>query len=191
MSSYTIDHNNHNILADDDSTKVIFSQPPLKAYGRAKNLRDLLIHCDPRQQQEQEPGTFPYGRIICRTCPHIDQSASIPSPGGQIKITGHFTCISDNVIYYFWSNCRIPCHIESVTKKRWLRGTRYAVKTESKTGSYIFCWLRGTQCLMNMQNGCQVLRGFRGSYAYVISLKMKYLVATFKERGIMLWLSRF
>ena len=90
---------NHNILADDDSTKVIFSQPPLKAYRRAKNLRDLLVHCDPRQQQEQEPGTFPCGRTICRTCPHINQSTSIPSPGGQIKITGHFTCTSDNVIY--------------------------------------------------------------------------------------------
>ena len=32
---------NYNILANDDSTSVIFSQPPLKAYRRAKNLRDL------------------------------------------------------------------------------------------------------------------------------------------------------
>ena len=32
---------NHNILADDDSTKLIFSQPLLKPYRRAKNLRDL------------------------------------------------------------------------------------------------------------------------------------------------------
>ena len=90
-----------------------------------------------------------------------------------------------------YNNCRIPRHIESVTEKRWLRGTWYAVRTECKTGSYSFPWLRGTRCLMNMQNGCQVLRGFRGSYAYVISLKMKYLVATFKEREIMLRLSRF
>ena len=58
-----------------------------------------MVHCDPRQQQEQEPGTFPCRRTICRTCPHINQSTSIPSPGGQIKITGHFTCTSDNVIY--------------------------------------------------------------------------------------------
>ncbi|KAL9989357.1 hypothetical protein ACROYT_G003898 [Oculina patagonica] len=46
---------NHNILADDDSTKLIFSQPPLKAYRRAKNLRDLLVHCDFQTQPEQEP----------------------------------------------------------------------------------------------------------------------------------------
>ena len=75
----------------------------------------------------------------------------------------------------------------------WLCGTWYAVRIECKTGSYIFCWLHGTsvQCLINMQHGCQVLCGFRGSYAYVISLKMKYLVATLKEQEIMLRLSHF
>ena len=36
---------------------------------------------------------------ICRTCPHIIQSTSLSSPGGQIKITGHFNCTSDNIIY--------------------------------------------------------------------------------------------
>ena len=32
---------NYNILTNDDSTRVIFPQPPLKAYRRAQNLRDL------------------------------------------------------------------------------------------------------------------------------------------------------
>ena len=91
---------NYNILTNDDSTRVIFPQPPLKVYTRAKNLRDLLVHSDfPPAQPAQQPGTFPYKRTICRTCAHINQSTSIPSPGGQIKITGHFTCTSDNVIY--------------------------------------------------------------------------------------------
>ena len=96
---------NYNILTYGDSTRVIFSQPPLKAYRRAKNLRDLLVHNDfPPDQPAQQPGTFPCKRTICRTCPHINQSTSIPSPGGQFKITGHFTCTSENVIY-----C-ISCH---------------------------------------------------------------------------------
>ena len=69
---------NYNILTNDDSTRVIFSQPPLKAYRRAKNLRDLLVHSDfPPDQPAQQPGTFPCKRTICRTCPHINQSASI------------------------------------------------------------------------------------------------------------------
>ena len=91
---------NYNILTNDDSTRVVFPQPPLKAYRRAKNLRDLLVHSDfPTVQPAQQLGTFPCKRTICRTCAHINQSTSIPSPGGQIKITGHFTCTSDNVIY--------------------------------------------------------------------------------------------
>ena len=51
---------NYNILTNDDSTSVIFSQPPLKAYRRAKNLRDLLVHSNfPPDQPAQQPGTFP------------------------------------------------------------------------------------------------------------------------------------
>ena len=90
---------NYNILTNDDSTRVIFPQPPLKAYRRAQNLRDLLVHSDFPLDQPAQPGTFPCKRTICRTCAHINQSTSIPSPGGHIKITGHFTCTSDNVIY--------------------------------------------------------------------------------------------
>ena len=91
---------NNYILTNDDSTRVIFSKPPLKTYRRAKSLRDLLVHSDfSPDQPAQQPGTFPYKRTICRTCPHINQSTSIPSTGGQIQITGHSTCTSDNVIY--------------------------------------------------------------------------------------------
>ena len=91
---------NYNLWTNDDSTRVIFSQPSLKAYRRAKNLRDLLVHSDlPPDQPAQQPGTFPCKRTICRACPHVNQSTSIPSPGGQIQITGHFTCTSGNVIY--------------------------------------------------------------------------------------------
>ena len=69
---------NYNILTNDDSTRVIFAQPPLKAYRRAKNLRDLLDHSDfPPAQPAQQPGTFPCKRTICRTCAHINQSTSI------------------------------------------------------------------------------------------------------------------
>ena len=35
---------NHTILRDDDSTMVTFDKPPLKAFRRAKNLKDLVVH---------------------------------------------------------------------------------------------------------------------------------------------------
>ena len=65
---------NYNILTNDDCTRVTFPQPPLKAYRRAKNLRDLLVHSGfPPAQPAQQPGTFPCKRTICRTCAHINQ----------------------------------------------------------------------------------------------------------------------
>ena len=62
---------------------------PLKAHRRANNLRDLLVRSDlPPVHPTHQPGTFPCRRTICHTCPHINQSTSILTPGGLIKITG-------------------------------------------------------------------------------------------------------
>ena len=91
---------NYNILTNDDSTRVIFSLPPLKAYRRAKNFRDLLVHSNfPPDRPAQTTRHFALQANHLLTCPHINQSTSIPSPGGQIKIAGHFTCTSENVMY--------------------------------------------------------------------------------------------
>ena len=84
--------------------RAIFSQPPLKAYRRAKTLKDLLVQSSlPSDNPPHQPDTFACRRTICRTCPHITESTSIPAPGGHVKITGHFTRISENIIY------RISC----------------------------------------------------------------------------------
>ena len=91
---------NFYVLENDKCTQVIFPQPPLKAYRRAKNLKDLLVHSNlPSNNPPHQPGTFPCRWTICRTCPHITEATSIPAPGGHIKITGHFSCISENIIY--------------------------------------------------------------------------------------------
>ena len=50
---------NYNILTNDDSTRFIFPKLPLKAYRRAKTLRDLFVHSDfpvlPNQHNSQAP----------------------------------------------------------------------------------------------------------------------------------------
>ena len=75
-----------------------FWQPPLKAYRRAKNLKGLLVHSNlPSDNPPHQPDSIPCRRTICHTCPHITESTSIPAPGEHMKITGHFTCISENI----------------------------------------------------------------------------------------------
>ena len=91
---------NFRILRDDSTTRNIFGKPPLKAFRRAKSLKELLVRSSfPRNLPSQPTGTFPYNRTVCRTCPHVNSSSTIITPKGHVNITGHFSCITDNVVY--------------------------------------------------------------------------------------------
>ena len=86
---------NFRILHDNITTTNILRKPP-----RAKSLKDLLVRSSlPRNLPNHPTDTFPCNRTVCRTCPHINSSATITTPKGHVTITGHFTCITDNVIY--------------------------------------------------------------------------------------------
>ena len=91
---------NFQILREDSRTSKIFNKPPLKAFRRAKNLKDLLVRNSlPRNLPHQSPGTFPCNRTVCRTCPHVNSSSTIATPKGHVYITGHFSCITEHVVY--------------------------------------------------------------------------------------------
>ena len=63
------------ILHEDSRTANIFNKPPLKAFRRAENLKDLLVRSSlPQNPSNQPPGTFPCYRTVCRTCPHVNLS---------------------------------------------------------------------------------------------------------------------
>ena len=91
---------NFRILREDSTTGNIFNKPPLKAFRRAKNLKDLLVRSGlPRNLPHQPPGTFPCNRPVCRTCPHVHSSSTITTPKGHAIIAGHFSCITEHVVY--------------------------------------------------------------------------------------------
>ena len=48
---------------------------------------------------DNEPGTFKCKLIQCKTCPFISNSVEISGPNRSVKVTEHFTCISEDVIY--------------------------------------------------------------------------------------------
>ena len=91
---------NFRILREDCTTSNIFNKPPVKAFRSAKNLKDLLVRSSlPRNLPHQSRGTFPCNRTVCRTCPHVNSSSIIKRLKGHVKITGHFSCITENVVY--------------------------------------------------------------------------------------------
>ena len=91
---------NFRILCEDNRTSKMFNKSPLKAFRRAKNLKDLLVRNSlPRNLPHQSPGTFPCKRTVCRTCPHVNSSSTIITPKGHVYITGHFSCITEHEVY--------------------------------------------------------------------------------------------
>ena len=72
----------------------------MKAFRRAKYLKDLLIRSNlPQNPSNQPPRTFPCNRTVCRTCPHVNLSRTTTTPKGQVNVTGHHSCVTDNVVY--------------------------------------------------------------------------------------------
>ena len=95
------------ILRDDSVTSVIFNKPPLKAFRCAESLKDLSVRSSlPRNLSNQLTGTSPCNRTVCRTCPHVNSRYTITTPKGRVNITGHFFCITNNVMYCL---TRIKC----------------------------------------------------------------------------------
>ena len=91
---------NFGILREDSRTSKIFNKPPLKDFRRAKNLKDLMVRNSlPRNLLHQSPDTFPCNRTVCRTCPHVNSSSTITTPKGHVYITGHFSYITEHVVY--------------------------------------------------------------------------------------------
>ena len=87
-----------NILKNDDNTNAIFIQLPMKAYKRARNLNDLLVH-------SSLPPDQPRQHLSLRALFPADETSVVPvlssilTPGRVIGATGHFTCTSENLIY--------------------------------------------------------------------------------------------
>ena len=92
--------NFHLVQADDD-LKDLFPQPPLVAYRRDVNLRDLLVHSRLLSSRGNSlaPGTHPCGTPGCHVCRHVSSITSIKGPKGEFTVSRHFTCQSTDVIY--------------------------------------------------------------------------------------------
>jgi hypothetical protein len=89
---------NFHILLTDPSTRDISPDPPLVAFRRDRNLRDLLIHSRLLGPQDAPRGTSPYGRP-CLTCSHTLLTDTLPFPLGSFTTQGSYSCTTRNVVY--------------------------------------------------------------------------------------------
>ena len=72
---------------------VIFSRPPLIAYKRDTNIRDMLVRSKLRQPATRTPRTTPCNQEKCKTCPFICTNISIKGLKSNMNITKQFNCL--------------------------------------------------------------------------------------------------
>ena len=92
---------NFNIISSDPDTSTIFDRPPVVAYRRDQNIRNILVcsSLKPIQDQNQECGTYPCTHSRCNTCAYVSQNRLIKGPKSNLSINEKFTCSSINIIY--------------------------------------------------------------------------------------------
>ena len=91
-------YNNFHLLTNDDETSEIFQTPPLMAYRRDKNMKDLLVRTKLPSTTELS-GTTPCNSHKCRTCTHVDPSTTVTNNNKVFHINTHFSCSSACLIY--------------------------------------------------------------------------------------------
>ena len=100
-------HKHSNMLYSSDRCKNVFTNLPLVAYRRCKNISDILVRVkflEPTNtdQSRSPSGSFQCNKTSCTICPFIEDGRnqySFYSTGQTFEIKSHITCETSNVIY--------------------------------------------------------------------------------------------
>ena len=89
------------ILHASERLKEAFPLPPLIAFRRPRNLRDLLVRATLASTLHESPGNRPCGAIRCKTCPILlaTDEFSSHATGEVFKVNTKASCKSSNIIY--------------------------------------------------------------------------------------------
>ena len=86
----------------------MFSLPPLILLKLDRSSGNFRVRS--AFKSDNQPGTFTCKSTRRKICPFISNTVKISAPNRCAKVTGHFTCISVNVIYCItWTLCKKIC----------------------------------------------------------------------------------
>ena len=88
-------------LQTSERLRGTFLHPPLIAFRRPRNLRDLLVRTSLNATQNETPGNRPCGAAGCKTCPILMATDEFTShkTGQKFKMKFAASCKSSNIIY--------------------------------------------------------------------------------------------
>ena len=67
----TILHKHFHLLQSNERLRLAFTQPPMVAFRRLKNLRDMLVHSKMREEKKEEVSTSKCGGVRCKCCTNL------------------------------------------------------------------------------------------------------------------------
>ena len=89
------------MINQDEHLKEVFSAPPMVAYKRQRNQKDLLVKAKVAAEETREKrpllGMKKCGN--CKVCPYIKEQKSITHNKRSWKINSQLNCQSTNVVY--------------------------------------------------------------------------------------------
>ena len=88
-------------LRSSERLNAIFNLPPLIAFRRPKNLKDLLVHATLSWRANETVGNFRCSTNRCKTCPILKTTNVFISKatGERFTIKIHATCKTNNIVY--------------------------------------------------------------------------------------------
>ena len=93
-------------MTQDPYLKKVFPQPPMVAFRRPKNLRDILIKAKVPPTPQKKPrrqlnGMKACNGKQCQTCPYVKTGKSFKSPFNNtvVQLNSTLSCASTNVVY--------------------------------------------------------------------------------------------
>ena len=93
------------VVSRDAHLKEVFPEPPLTAFKRQRNLKDILIRAKVPEAIKRNPkrnikGMIKCNQVYCRACPFIKERKNIKIDSHNAwNINKSVGCISHNIVY--------------------------------------------------------------------------------------------
>ena len=89
-------HKHYKLLQSNDRLQKAFPEPPMVAFKRLRNLRDILVHAGSRPMEQ---GVRRCIDKRCKCCNHLREETEFTINGKQHSVKNGGSCNTENVIY--------------------------------------------------------------------------------------------
>ena len=87
------------LLQTNDRLRKVFEEPPMIAFRRLKNLKDLLVRSSPSKGEREEQEVAKCKATRCKCCSHLQEMSKFSIKDKEHNVRFGGTCKSTNLIY--------------------------------------------------------------------------------------------